>query len=421
MRERDARGVKRLAWKHEQRRELAHEAEIAEPHERFVAVRVELVADDRKARVREVRADLMLASGHERAAHERVGGRAVLDDHARDRFDAARRGRGGGPAEHAHVRELGGIARLGEAQRDVERGRLVPRWMTVHDREVLLRDLRLGREGLLEEDRRRAIARDDEAARGLAIEAMADLQVGLVGEAIVEHAGERVEVELRGGVDREVGGLGDDVAARVGVNHGERARAWRFAPRGPADHVVIGFGHDGRGLERGLGGRRGRRSDARELRGDDLLDARAGEADDLRLDEVIEAHACELGRNDQMTLDDLRRAVRVQVRGQAPINRRVRARRQRERIDDGLDEIVGVVVGGVVGVGVGVGVGGATRRPARRRHPQPRCRTSSSAFGSTCDRCPLRAPRARCCRCFGEASAGCSRARTTRPSAPLHP
>ena len=64
---------------------------------------------------------------------------------------------------------------------------------------------------------------------------------------------------------------------------------------------------------------------------------------------------------------------------------------------------------GCAGSDDGVGVVVVARR--RRR---PRCRTSSSACGSTCDRCRPRARRARCCRLLRlAAAAGCSRARTS--------
>src|SRR5205085_4781065 len=79
MRERHARGVQRVAREHEQRRELGHQADVAVPDERVVAVRVQLVADDRESDRREVRADLVLPPGDQRAPHERVRGATPFD------------------------------------------------------------------------------------------------------------------------------------------------------------------------------------------------------------------------------------------------------------------------------------------------------------------------------------------------------
>ena len=57
------------------------EEEALETNERRAAI--ELVADDRRAHVREVCAHLVHAAGLRGAAHERVGGRRLLDGEGR--------------------------------------------------------------------------------------------------------------------------------------------------------------------------------------------------------------------------------------------------------------------------------------------------------------------------------------------------
>ena len=53
---------------------------------------------------------------------------------------------------------------------------------------------------------------------------------------------------------------------------------------------------------------------AAQLRLDDRLDLRPRQPRDLRLDEVIEAQAGELRRDDEVALDDARVAVGIEVR-----------------------------------------------------------------------------------------------------------
>jgi len=155
MRERDPRRVQRLAREDEQRREVRNEAFVAEPDERVIAMCVQLVPDDREPDRREVRADLVLAAGDERAADNRGHVRAaLLDAHARDRLHAA------GPGDHPDVRQARRIAGHCHAQRDVEHVLGVPRRMPLHEREVLLRDGILLRERTLQHDGRFAIACD---------------------------------------------------------------------------------------------------------------------------------------------------------------------------------------------------------------------------------------------------------------------